>query len=362
MTLGRPAASNALVPLRFFLGGTFLYAGLDKLVSPTFFLSGAPGSIQEQLNAFARTSPLGPLLHLVLPFAALIGFAIALTEVAIGLGALSGYGFRVAAVGGAALAGLFWLTASWATHPYYYGPDLPYLAGWITLALAGHGNVLVPDRFKVPDETPPARRRDAGHPARRLAGPVPRKAAAAGSAPADVTRRAVLQAGVLGAAATVVALVSAPLRGVFGLGSSPGASRSPTPTPAPSFAPSPEPTEAGTPTPGIAVAALADLAASGAVAFRVPFDAPLPLPAGDPGVIVRLEDGSYAAFDALCTHAGCTVEWDSPDRLLICPCHGAVFDPARDGAVLEGPTDLPLTALPLVLDVASGTFRLRIDG
>ena len=31
---------------------------------------------------------------------------------------------------------------------------------------------------------------------------------------------------------------------------------------------------------------------------------------GDPGVVVKLPDGSLAAFDAVCTHAGCTVEWD----------------------------------------------------
>ena len=33
----------------------------------------------------------------------------------------------------------FWLMASWATKPYYYGPDLPYALGWLTLALAGTG-------------------------------------------------------------------------------------------------------------------------------------------------------------------------------------------------------------------------------
>ena len=90
----------------------------------------------------------------------------------------------------------------------------------------------------------------------------------------------------------------------------------------------------------------------------MPFDAPAPLPAGDPGVIIRLTDGTFVAFDALCTHEGCTVEWERADRFLHCPCHGAVFDPADSGAVLEGPTDQPLPALPIALDAASGRIVL----
>ncbi len=119
--------------------------------------------------------------------------------------------------------------------------------------------------------------------------------------------------------------------------------------------------EPRTPAPGIdsAVATTADLQATGAKAFAVPFDAPAPLPAGDPAVIVELQDGTYAAFNALCTHAGCTVEWDEPDRVLVCPCHGAVFDPAKGGLALAGPTGQPLVPLPLVLDQATGRFLPR---
>ena len=91
----------------------------------------------------------------------------------------------------------------------------------------------------------------------------------------------------------------------------------------------------------------------------MPFDAPAPLPAGDPGVIVRLADGTFVAYDALCTHEGCTVEWERADRFLHCPCHGAVFDPADRAAVLEGPTDQPLSPLPIAVDVVSGRIFLQ---
>ena len=97
-----------------------------------------------QLDAFVRQSPIGLLIQVFGErFPVLIGLLIAVAEIAIGIGALTGLLFRLPPSGGAALSILFWLTASWATKPYYYGPDLPYAIGWLTLALAGHGNLFV---------------------------------------------------------------------------------------------------------------------------------------------------------------------------------------------------------------------------
>jgi Rieske Fe-S protein len=90
----------------------------------------------------------------------------------------------------------------------------------------------------------------------------------------------------------------------------------------------------------------------------VPFNAPAPLPAGDPGVIVQLADGRFVAFDAICTHAGCTVEWDQPDSLLVCPCHQAAFDPAHAAAVVAGPAPSPLASIPITVNDAAGTISL----
>jgi thiosulfate dehydrogenase [quinone] large subunit len=110
---------------------------------------------------------------------------------------------------------------------------------------------------------------------------------------------------------------------------------------------------------GLAVARVADVDRSGAASFTIPFDAPAPLPAGDPGIIVRLADGSYVAYDATCTHAGCPVEWSAADAQLVCPCHGAAFDPAHAGAVLIGPAQQPLASLPIVVDPGTGSILLR---
>lgn len=342
----------ALLPLRVFFGVTFLFAGIDKLISPSFFRTGDPASLGAQMDVFARTSPLGWLLRLAAPLAPEIGLLIAVAEIAIGLGALSGLAFRIAAAGGALLSLLLWLTASWATRPFYYGADLPYLAGWIVLAVAGHGGLFVPRRF-LDGSTEPGR-----IPARQTASTGPSAAVGGGGeAPASPRRRAIVQAGVLGAMAVIVASLTAPLR--FVLGGTGGTSQGGNPSPTPGA--SPPPTDAPTvaPNAGIPIAKVADVELSGSASFVVPFTAPAPLPVGDPGVIVRLADGTFVAFDALCTHQGCLVEWDAVDGILFCPCHGAEFDATADGAVITGPTDIPLARLPLTIDSATGTILLR---
>ena len=352
-------AAAALLPLRLFFGITFVYAGIDKLLDPAFFNAADPASIQAQLVDFARVSPIAPLVHFSEPFAVPIGLLIALAEIAIGLGALTGLAYRIAASAGAALSIVFWLTASWTTHPYYFGPDLPYAVGWLTLALAGHAGLLVPRA--VLDLGRPAadqRRRErvpGAPPARpdRRARPVDDEGV--------LSRRTVLHVGVLGIATIALAAVTAPLR-LFRSSTGPGtANGSPSPPPSPTT-PVGGPTPAPTANPAgasLQVARIADVAKGGALPFTVPFDAPASLPAGDPAVIVRLASGSFVAYDAVCTHEGCTVEWDGQDGVLLCPCHGAVFDVEHDGRVLAGPTRRALPSLPLVVDEASGTISLQ---
>lgn len=52
---------------------------------------------------------------------------------------------------------------------------------------------------------------------------------------------------------------------------------------------------------------------------------------------MRLSGGEFVAYSTVCTHEGCTVEYDPESRNLACPCHGGVFDPANGAEVVSGP-------------------------
>jgi thiosulfate dehydrogenase [quinone] large subunit len=389
---GASLAARALLPIRFFFGITFLYAGIDKILDPAFFDASAPSSIVAQMAAFARTSPLAPVIRISEPFAIPIGLLIALGEIAIGLGALTGLSFRLAAAGGAALSFLFFLTASWTTRPYYFGPDLPYAFGWLALAIAGDGGLLVPGFIRelgsAMDDALPW--------GVRVAGP----ATASGFRPPryldtepSASRRALVRAGALGAVSLAVAAVALPVRvlrggddsagtdgggegalsagltsGVGGGGAGatpvaalPGSSLAPGSSPVPGGPTSAPASSAGSgfkPS-GLTVTTTAQVDQHGAVRIRVPTSAPSSLPAGDPALVVKLSGGGYACFDAICTHAGCRVGWDARDGVMLCPCHGAAFDPNHHGAVLQGPARQPLLELPISIDSTSGAITLK---
>ena len=54
--------------------------------------------------------------------------------------------------------------------------------------------------------------------------------------------------------------------------------------------------------------------------------------------VARSSDG-LIGMNATCTHNGCTVKQESEG--LLCPCHGALFDP-KNGDRLRGPASYPL--------------------
>ncbi|MFF8830535.1 DoxX family membrane protein [Streptomyces sp. NPDC015131] len=131
------AARYALLPLRIFLGVTFVYAGLDKLTDDRFLAASGTGSIGETMRAVRDSSAVPWLVDLALKNPEGFGYAIALGEVAVGIGTLLGLLARLAAAGGALISLSLWLTVSWQSDPYYYGNDLAYLMAWLPLVLAG---------------------------------------------------------------------------------------------------------------------------------------------------------------------------------------------------------------------------------
>ncbi|MDX3307772.1 DoxX family protein [Streptomyces sp. NPDC054884] len=131
------ATRYALLPLRVFLGVTFLYAGLDKLTDSAFLKDSGAGSIGETMRAVRDSSAIPALVDMALKSPVGFGYAMAFGELAVGIGALLGILTRLAALGGVLISLSLWLTVSWAAEPYYYGNDLPYLMAWIPLVLAG---------------------------------------------------------------------------------------------------------------------------------------------------------------------------------------------------------------------------------
>ncbi len=344
----RTVATAALIPLRIFLGGTFVYAGLDKLIDPRFLAAAGPGSIGDQLHAFARSSPVAFAINgVAIPHPVLIGFGMAVLEIAIGVGALSGWLFRLSAALGAAVSLLFWLTASWTTSPYFYGPDLPYAAGWLTLALSGTGGAWTASRWFATEASRPR----PGFDRRTMA-----------NEPLSPERRRFLELAGIAGATMLLAGPSLLLGRIRGLGADdgsgigavgdPAATATPTVTPAAGDTGTPAAQATTTPAGGTLLASGSQLRSAGSVTAYDPA-------IGDPVIVVRLPSGSVVAYDAICTHAGCTVAYDQPSGIIYCPCHGAEFDPAHNARVLGGPTNQPLAPVAISVDGSTGDVTAK---
>ncbi|MFQ5664014.1 MAG: ubiquinol-cytochrome c reductase iron-sulfur subunit [Terriglobia bacterium] len=59
-----------------------------------------------------------------------------------------------------------------------------------------------------------------------------------------------------------------------------------------------------------------------------------------PGLLIRLPDGTYRAFTAVCTHLSCTVQYRSRQHDIWCACHNGVYD--LHGRNVSGPPPRPL--------------------
>ncbi|HLY41205.1 MAG TPA: Rieske (2Fe-2S) protein [Terracidiphilus sp.] len=60
-----------------------------------------------------------------------------------------------------------------------------------------------------------------------------------------------------------------------------------------------------------------------------------------PAMLIHHEDGRWIAMTAVCTHLGCTVQYEPQADRIHCGCHGGVYN-AYTGANVSGPPPKPL--------------------
>ncbi|HEY5026417.1 MAG TPA: Rieske 2Fe-2S domain-containing protein [Acidimicrobiales bacterium] len=377
----------AVLPLRAFLGFTFCFAGLQKLANPGFFSASNPSSIQAQLAAAARRSPIhalvGPLEHVAVP----LGVLIALAELAVGLGAIVGLWTRLAAAGGMAISFSLFLAVSFHSNPYYTGSDIVFVFAWTVLLMAGTGGVLSADALladlarvrlgfdrsavvAVPFETiqqvcgayrsgrcsarddepcapvpcPYLLRNEDALPTRHMAAIDRRTFAIKGAWTGALAGLGLIGAGLVAGIGRLASSSSSPGAAPLGAGTSFGTAPSTTTTQGgkpggvPTVPTSSPTTSSPVPHPsGTRIGPASDVPVGGAASFQDPSS-------GDPSLVIQPSGGRFLAFDAVCPHAGCVVQYDQGNRFFACPCHGSVFN-GETGAVENGPASSGLTPL-----------------
>jgi thiosulfate dehydrogenase [quinone] large subunit len=313
--------------LRAFLGITFVFAGVQKFLDPNFFRAGGGDYIGTQLAGFATGTPAAPLMRVLEHAPVLTGIAIALVEIAVGLGTLAGIGMLAASLVGFGINAALWLSATWHTHPYFLGSDSIYAVAWLALAA---GIVQVEH----------ARRGRVAGPIERVDG-ISRREFARGSLIAGMAVALGVASKALAAPASSTGLgaLADPTRRSAARSSASGSSA--TPTTAPSVAPA---------TPGRVLTTLDALPVGRAVGFT---DSQV-----GPAVLLRLANDQVVAYSRACTHEGCLVGYDQSSHILVCPCHGAEFDPAHQAAAIAGPTRTPLESIKVVVDRPTGDVIL----
>jgi len=313
-----------LLPLRLFLGATFLFAGLQKLANPDFLRASSPLSIHAQLVGSTHTSPIGGLLSHLAGAATVIGVLISIGEVAVGVGALLGLLTRVAAVGGVLVSFSLFLAISFHSHPFYTGSDIVFLFAWTPFVLAGAAGAPAIDTWltnRVGSSTVTDASPSEGMSRGAFIGIV-----AAGTA--------VLVGAVAGIGRIFTPASAATPTNVLGRGSS-GPTSSTT-----AAAGGGAPTSTASVPSGTAIGPATQVPIGGSASFTDP-------KSGDPSLVIQHTSGTFAAFDAICPHAGCTVAYKSASNIIACPCHGSEFNP-RTGAVINGPATSGLTPIKVI--------------
>ena len=73
-----------------------------------------------------------------------------------------------------------------------------------------------------------------------------------------------------------------------------------------------------------------------------------------PAMLIHHTDGRWISMTAVCTHLGCTVQYEPQLDRIHCACHGGVYNPYT-GTNVSGPPPKPLTLYKVKVNEADVT-------
>lgn len=80
---------------------------------------------------------------------------------------------------------------------------------------------------------------------------------------------------------------------------------------------------------------------------------------GKPCLLIRTPEGEVRAFNAVCTHVDCTVDFRADHGDIFCSCHNGVYD--LQGKNVSGPPPRPLEAYKVTLRGVSGQEEIIVS-
>lgn len=80
---------------------------------------------------------------------------------------------------------------------------------------------------------------------------------------------------------------------------------------------------------------------------------------GKPCLVIRTPDGEVRAFNAVCTHVQCTVEFRPGQEDIFCNCHNGVYD--LNGRNISGPPPRPLEEYEVALRGTPGQEEIIVS-
>ena len=66
-----------------------------------------------------------------------------------------------------------------------------------------------------------------------------------------------------------------------------------------------------------------------------------------PGILLRTASGEFRAFEAVCTHLDCTVQFKKDMGVIWCACHNGKYD--LNGRNISGPPPRPLNPYKVIV-------------